>query len=337
MKRHVWKLANRPEGDIKDGDLDYVEEDLPALQDGEVLVETIYLSLDPTNRIWMSDREQYMPPVEIGDAMRGGIAGRVLESRADGFEPGMTVGGLGEWASHIIGKPGMISPLPAMPGVSLAAAFGTFGVVGPTAYFGLMDIGQPREGETLVVSAAAGGVGQIVGQIGKIHGLKVIGIAGGKEKCDWITGELGFDAAIDYKNEDVGAALDRHAPDGIDINFENVGGDIMAAVLDRMNNFGRVPLCGLISQYNELGNTQGGAPAYWETMLMRRLTIRGFIVTDFADRQTEAISALGGWMASGQLKTRQDVRKGLEKADEHVKLLYSGGNFGKLLVEVSPE
>ncbi|MGB3722613.1 MAG: NADP-dependent oxidoreductase, partial [Pacificimonas sp.] len=200
-----------------------------------------------------------------------------------------------------------------------------------------MDIGRPKEGETLVVSAAAGGVGQIVGQIGKIMGCRVVGIAGGRDKCDWIVNELGFDAAIDYKNEDVGAALDRHCPDGIDIDFENVGGPIMQAILDRMNIFGRIPLCGLISQYNETGDTQGGAPGYWETMLMRRLTVRGFIVTDFADRFAESSAALGGWMAEGKLKTRQDVRRDLAKADEHVKLLYSGGNFGKLLVEVSPE
>lgn len=337
MKRHVWKLAKRPEGDIADGDLEYVEEALPTLADGHLLIETIYLSLDPTNRIWMSDREQYMPPVEIGAPMRGGIAGRVLESRVQGIEAGAIVGGLGEWATHIIAPKGSVSVLPSIPGVPLAAAFGTFGVVGPTAYFGLMDIGQPKAGETLVVSAAAGGVGQIVGQIGKIMGCRVVGIAGGREKCDWITGELGFDAAIDYKNEDVGKALDRHCPDGIDIDFENVGGPIMQAVLDRMNTFGRVPLCGLISQYNETGQTQGGAPGYWETMLMRRLTVRGFIVTDFADRFAESSAKLGGWMAEGRLKTRQDIRKGLGKADEHVKLLYSGGNFGKLLVEVSPE
>ena len=337
MKRNVWTLTRRPEGDIGEGDLRYDEEEVRSPGEGEVLVETIYLSLDPTNRIWMSDREQYMPPVKLGAPMRGGIAGRVIESRADGIAPGTIVGGLGEWASHVAVPAAMVQPLPTIPNVPLSAVFGTFGVVGPTAYFGLMEIGRPKAGETLVVSAAAGGVGQIVGQIGKIQGCRVIGIAGGKEKYDWITGELGFDAAIDHRGEDVGAALDRLAPDGIDIDFENVGGPIMQAVLERMNLFGRIPLCGLISQYNEQGQTQGGAPAYWETILMRRLTVRGFIVTDFSDRMGEAMQALGGWMAEGRVKTRQDVRVGLDKTDEHVKLLYSGGNFGKLLVEVSPE
>ncbi|MEM8827429.1 MAG: NADP-dependent oxidoreductase, partial [Pseudomonadota bacterium] len=294
MKRHVWRLAKRPEGDISDGDLVYREEDIPALADGEVLVETIYLSLDPTNRIWMSDQEQYMPPVEIGAPMRGGIAGRVVDSRAAGFDAGDIVAGLGEWATHIVARPPMIAKLPPIPGVPLAAAFGTFGVVGPTAYHGLLEIGQPQPGEVLVVSAAAGGVGQIVGQIGKLKGCTVIGIAGGADKCAWITGELGFDHAIDYKAEDVGAALDRLAPDGIDINFENVGGEIMDAIIRRMKLFGRVALCGLISQYNEDDGTPDPVPVYWTMMQMRRLTVRGFIVTDFADRQAEMLQELGG-------------------------------------------
>lgn len=336
MNRQVWKLARRPEGDIADGDLEFQTEPAPQPAEGEALVEVIYLSLDPTNRIWMSDREQYMPPVEIGAPMRGGICGRVVQSRASDLPEGTLVAGLGEWATHVIVRPGTVSPLQVPPGADLATVFGSFGAVGMTAYFGLLDIGQPKEGETLVVAAAAGGVGQLVGQIGKIKGCKVIGIAGGAEKCAYVTDELGFDHAIDYKAEDVGAALDRLAPEGIDIDFENVGGPIMTAVLERMNLFGRIPLCGLISQYNETGQTQGGAPAYWETILMRRLTVRGFIVTDFAPRFAEGVQQLGAWMAEGKLKTRQDVRKGLDKANEYVKLLYSGGNFGKLLVEVSP-
>jgi hypothetical protein len=335
MQRQVWRLVRRPQGDIRDGDLEYATESLPPLADGEFLVEVIYLSLDPTNRIWMSDMEQYMPPVAIGAPMRGGIAGRVTQSRKAGVAVGDIYAGLGEWASHIVTDGTMLQQMPAIPGVSLAAAFGTFGVVGPTAYFGLLDIGQPKPGETLVVSAAAGGVGQIVGQIGKLKGCRVIGIAGGADKCRWITDELGFDAAIDYKAEDVGAALDRLAPDGIDINFEQVGGAIMDAVLKRMKLFGRVALCGMISQYNLADGAADPVPGYWTMMLMRRLTVRGFIVTDFAPRFPEAMMALGQWMASGQVKTRQDIRQGLDKAGEHVKLLYSGGNFGKLLVEVS--
>ncbi|WP_235976756.1 NADP-dependent oxidoreductase [Sandaracinobacteroides hominis] len=331
--RHVWRLAKRPVGDIADSDLTYVEEAIPELQDGQFLVQVGYLSLDPTNRIWMSDMEQYMPPVELGDPMRGGVVGRVLASRKPGVEAGQLMAGLGEWASHIVSTGEGMGPFPELPGISIPQAFGTFGVVGPTAYFGMKDIGQPKAGETLVVSAAAGGVGQVVGQIGKIHGCKVIGIAGGPEKCRYIVEELGFDHAIDYKSEDVGAALDRLAPEGIDINFEHVGGQIMSDVISRMKIFGRIALCGMISGYNATDAHE--EPGRWTLILMRRLTIRGFILTDFAPRFPEAFQQLAQWMMEGKLKTRQDIRPGLDKAVEHVKLLYSGGNFGKLLVEVS--
>lgn len=330
--RNVWRLKHRPEGDISDDDLDYGQEAVSPLADGQFSLGVTYLSLDPTNRIWMSDAEQYMPPVDLGDAMRGGVVGRVLESRKPGVNPGDLFAGLGEWTDIMVTDGTGLSRLPEIPGISLANAFGTLGLVGPTAYFGLLDIGQPKPGETLVVGAAAGGVGQIVGQIGKIKGCRVIGIAGGKAKCDYVVNELGFDACIDYKSQDVGAELDRLAPDGIDINFEQVGGKIMAAVLHRMKLFGRIPLCGLISQYNGHEDDPAGI---WTTMLMRRLTARGFIVTDFADRFGEAAQALAGWMLSGQLKTRQDIRPGLENALTSVKDLYTGGNFGKLLIEVT--
>jgi NADPH-dependent curcumin reductase len=332
MQRKVWKLQRRPLGDIAPGDLELVSETLPDLAEGQFLLAILYISLDPTNRIWMSDMEQYMPPVALGAPMRAGVCGRVVASRKDGVDVGQIMAGLGEWADHMVTDGGFMSPLPALPGIPLAASYGSLALVGPTAYFGLLDIGQPKPGETLVVSAAAGGVGQIVGQIGKIKGCRVIGIAGGKAKCDYVVNELGFDAAIDYKNEDVGAALDRLAPGGIDINFEQVGGPIMVEVLKRMNLFGRIALCGMISTYNDVDPRE--EPGFWTMILMRRLLIRGFIVTDFAPRFGESGAALAGWMMSGQLKTRQDIRPGLENAAEAVKLLYSGGNFGKLLIEV---
>ena len=332
--RHVWRLQRRPVGDIADSDLAFAAEPLPPLADGQFRLGVTYLSLDPTNRIWMSDQEQYMPPVDLGAAMRGGVAGRVTESRKAGVAVGDTFAGLGEWADVMTTDGTGLSRLPAIPGISMAQAFGTLGLVGPTAYFGLLDIGRPQPGETLVVSAAAGGVGQIVGQIGKIKGCRVIGIAGGPAKCRFVVDELGFDAAIDYKAEDVGAALDRLAPNGVDINFEQVGGPVMQAVIERMARFGRVPLCGLISGYNATGASD--IPGYWTMMLMRRLTVRGFIVTDFADRFGEAASDLAGWMLAGKLKTRQDIRPGLENALTAVKDLYTGGNFGKLLIEVTP-
>lgn len=333
--RHVWRLARRPVGDIAEGDLAFVEEPVPPIADGEVHVRVSYLSLDPTNRIWMSDMEQYMPPVGLGAPMRGGIVGRVVASRNPAFAEGQLVAGLGEWTDLLVSDGSGLQHMPEIPGISTAQAFGTFGGVGPTAYFGLLEIGQPKPGETLVVSAAAGGVGQIVGQIGKIRGCRVIGIAGGPEKCRFVVDELGFDAAIDHKAEDVGAALDRLAPDGIDINFEQVGGPIMSAVVSRMRLFGRMPLCGMISTYNAREPVE--EPGRWTLILMRRLTIRGFIVTDFAPRFPECVQQLAAWMLEGRLKTRQDIRPGLDRAADWVKLLYSGGNFGKLLVEVTPE
>lgn len=333
-ERNVWRLARRPVGDIADGDLIYKAETVPPLAEGQFALRIVYLSLDPTNRIWMSDMEQYMPPVEIGAGMRGGVVGRVVESRKEGVAPGDLYAGLGEWTDLMVSDGTGLSRLPEIPGIPLATMFGTLGLVGPTAYFGLLDIGKPQPGETLVVSAAAGGVGQVVGQIGKIKGCRVIGIAGGKAKCDYVTGELGFDACIDYKSQDVGTELDRLAPDGVDINFEQVGGPIMEAVLARMKLFGRVPLCGMISQYNATDGAE--PPGLWTMILMRRLTIRGFIVTDFMGRFGEAASELAGWILSGRLKTRQDIRPGLEHAATVVKDLYSGGNFGKLLVEVTP-
>ena len=334
QERHGWRLARRPVGKVARGDLNYELETLPELADGQFLLEILYLSLDPTNRIWMSDAEGYMPPVEIGEPMRGIVVGRVAASRKPSAPEGALFSGLGEWADFMVTDGRGLQPMQRPPGVPLSVAFGVFALVGPTAYFGLLDIGRPRAGETLVVSAAAGGVGQIVGQIGKIRGCRVIGIAGGPEKCRYVVDELGFDAAIDYRNEDVGARLDALAPDGIDIDFEQVGGPVMEAVYARMRLFGRVVLCGLISAYNDTERRKVDPP--WERMLMRRLTAQGFIVLDFMDRRGEAVSALGQWMAEGRIKTRQDIRPGLANALTHFDSLYTGGNFGKLLVEVSP-
>ena len=336
MQRNVWRLRKRPVGAIKDGDLTYEREDLPELKDGQFLLETLYLSLDPTNRIWMSDMRQYMPPVAIDAPMRGGNAGRVVASQEVRRERGRSsTSGSASFADHVVTDGTTFSKVDLPKGVPLSVGFGVFGLVGPTAYFGLLDIGKPKAGETLVVSAASGGVGQIVGQIGKIKGCRVIGIAGGPEKCAYLTDELGFDGAIDYKNENVGKRLDELAPKGIDINFEQVGGPIMEAVMSRMNLYGRMPLCGMVSGYNDEKPAPG--PRTWPLILMQRLTVQGFIVTDFMGRFGEMFKELGGWLAEGRIKTRQDVRKGLDGAIGYLDLLYTGGNHGKLLVEVHPD
>ncbi len=329
-----WVLKRRPVGEISDDDLDLVSVHVPPLKEGEVLVRTIYLSLDPTNRIWMSDMDQYMPPVEIGAVMRGGSVGVVEESRDPNFKVGDIVTPfLGGWQEYTVSPGGMIRPAITAPGLPIDAGMSVIGATGWTAYFGLLDIGQPKPGETVVVSAAAGAVGSIVGQIAKIKGARVIGIAGGPAKCRWITEELGFDGAIDYKNEDVGAALDRLCPNGIDVNFENVGGPIMDEVLARMNNFSRMPLCGLISTYN----SEPYPPKNFQQILMKRINVRGFIVIDYIPRFEEATKELIGWVLSGKLKYKTQIEKGgIGNAINALRLLFTGGNEGKLLLEVSP-
>ena len=210
-----WVLKRRPQGEIKPGDLELVEEQIPDLADGEVLVRTVYLSLDPTNRIWMSDQDQYLPPVQIGDTMRGGVLGVVEQSRSDRFKQGDVVNpGLAGWSTHTVAHAGFVNPTPTIPGVPLSAYMSVLGLTGLTAWFGMTDIGKPQAGETVVVSAAAGAVGSVAGQLAKLRGARVIGIAGGKAKCDWLTGELGFDGAIDYKSQNVGASSTASAPPG---------------------------------------------------------------------------------------------------------------------------
>ncbi len=331
--RQVWRLRKRPEGSISDQDLDYVTEPMPECGEGQVRVAVDYLSLDPTNRIWMSDAEQYMPPVDINDPMRGGIAGRVVESKVAGLQVGTLVAGLGEWASHFVTAPPFVAPLPLPEGAPVEVLWGSLGGVGWTAYCGFLNICDPKPGEILVVSAAAGAVGSLVGQIGKIKGCTVIGIAGGAEKCRYVTEELGFDHCIDYKAQNVGAELDRLCPDGIDMNFENVGGDIMNAVTARLRLFGRMALCGMISTYNET-DAAATVPNPWNDILMRRLKVQGFIVSDYVAQFAEASQQLAQWWTEGKIKTREDVRPGLENALTALGDLYTGGNKGKLLVRV---
>ncbi len=331
-----WVLKRRPVGDVSSGDLEYAEAELPPLGDGEALVRTLYLSLDPTNRIWMSDQDQYLPPVQIGDVMRGGGIGVVEQSRSESLKPGDIVNlGLGGWASHAQGNAGGFSKLQSIPGLPLTAFMSVLGGTGLTAWFGMREIGKPQPGETVVISAAAGAVGSIAGQIAKLAGARVIGIAGGKAKCDWLVNELGFDGAIDYKNEDVGAALDRLCPNGIDVDFENVGGAIMQAVIARMNTFGRVVLCGLISTYNKEGPVEG--PEDFARVLMRRLTIKGFIIIDYLHRAGEAMAELVPWVMQGKIKWKAHVEQGLENAPTALGRLFTGDHDGKLVVQVSPE
>jgi len=336
MMNQTWVLRERPFGNVKDSDLELVETPLGPLPDSQVRVKTIYLSLDPTHRIWMSDADAYLPPVGIGEGMRGGSIGVVIQSRHDKVPEGTIVNtGLSQWALFNDISGDMVNVLPSIPGLPLTAFMGPLGATGMTAYFGLTDIGKPQAGDTLVVSAAAGAVGSMVGQIGKIHGCRVVGIAGADDKCHWLTETAGFDAAINYRTEDVGEALDRHCPDGIDINFENVGGHIMDSVIARLNDFSRMPLCGLISSYNNTEPTPG--PYNFEKLLMRRTLVKGFIILDYLDRFPEGMQAMAGWLKEGKIHFSTDIVEGFEHAPRSLERLFSGKNLGKLVVKVSDE
>ena len=328
----IWRLRKRPVGDISDDVLSLEEETIPEPAEGDCLFQLNYLSLDPTNRTWMSDMDSYMPPVAIDDPMRGVVCGTVIKSRNPAYKEGDIVSGIGIWADDQIGSPETVNLLGDIGSVPVIDAFATLALIGPTAYFGLLDITDPQPNETVVVSAAAGAVGSIVGQIAKIKGCHVVGIAGTDEKCQWITKELGFDQAINYKTENVPEALKRACPNGIDIYFDNVGGDILDACLKLMNLKGRISTCGLISQYNATEEVSG--PKNYSMILMRRLKVEGFIILDYADRYPEAIAAVSKWMAEGKIKVRLDVVDGLENALETVKKLYTGENKGKLMIRV---
>jgi hypothetical protein len=329
-----WRLAKRPEGLITDGDFEWVEETVGELEEGQVLVRNIYLSLDPANRGWISGGPSYVEPVAIGDVMRGITLGVVEASKNDGFAAGDLVSGTGGWQDFAVSDGSDIRVLPPSP-LPLTAHLGLFGHIGLTAYFGLFDVGQPKEGETLVVSGAAGAVGSLVGQMGKIAGCRVVGIAGSDAKCAWLTDELGFDAAVNYKTDNVVRALRKHCPDGIDVIFENVGGDILDAELTWINDFGRVALCGLISGYNATERVPG--PSAFPMVLIRRVRVQGFIVTDYLDRAGEAVAKMSEWFAAGRLKYKVDVYDGLETAPTTINRLFDGSHDGKLIIKVSEE
>jgi hypothetical protein len=329
---HQWRLAARPVGNLKESDFQWAEEPVPELQDGQVLIHNLYLSLDPANRGWVREEGSYMAPIPLGSVMLGGTVGVVEESRNPNFQVGDNVQGLLGWQEYAISDGAGLNKLPNNPAVPLTAYLGLFGHIGLTAYFGLLDITNPKEGETLVVSAAAGAVGSIVGQIGKIKGCRVVGIAGSDEKLKWIVDDLGFDAAINYKKENIREALKRTCPNGIDIYFDNVGGEILDAVLAMINLRARISVCGMISQYNATAPTPG--PYNLINILARRAKMEGFIVTDYLPRAHEAVPELVKWYAEGKLKYRVDVVEGLKEAPRALNKLFDGSNQGKLIIKI---
>ncbi len=329
-----WRLKTRPVGLIKPEDFELHTESIPALVDGQLLIRTVHLSLDPAMRGWLIDRPSYVPPVQIGEVMRGLAVGVVESSKNPDFVAGDVVQGMFGWQEHIISKGTGVTKLPPSP-LPLSANLGLFGLAGMTSYFGLLEVTHPKAGETLLVSGAAGSVGSLVGQIGKIKGLRVVGIAGSDEKCDWLVKELGFDAAVNYKSGDLYAQLKAACPQGVDVYFENVGGEILDTAMSVMNTFGRISVCGLISMYNATDKVPG--PYNFAMVIAKRLRIQGFIATDYSSRVMEMVSDYAGWYAAGKLKYRVDIEQGLEAAPAAINKLFTGENSGKLIVQLSPE
>ena len=329
-------LRERPSGDFDPKILQRVVEPAPTPGPGQALVRNLYLSLDPTNRIWMSEADSYLPPVPLGDVMRGGGVGEVVESKSSKFPVGAKVGGLFGWQDYALisdSGDGMAQVIPGWLPVPLTATMGVLGVTGMTAYFGLLDIGKPKRGETVVVSAAAGAVGSIVGQIAKIVGARVVGIAGSKDKCEWLTRELGFDAAINRRDTNWREQLKAACPNGVDVDFENAGGEIMEAVIDLMNLQGRIVLCGMISQYgkDDRGNI---GPSNFAQLLFKRIQLKGFIILDYVPRFALAQLRMMWWMKRGLIKDRSTVVKGFDNAPQALTQLFTGANTGKLFVEL---
>jgi len=332
-KNRQFKLARRPVGELKRSDFDFGDAPVGQPGEGEVLVKVLYLSLDPAMRGWVNEGKSYVPPVGIGEVMRAGGAGRVIASN----DPNVAVG------DHVVGMTGVqeyavlkgktlnkvnpkLAPLPVFLGV--------LGMPGMTAYFGLLDVGSFKPGDTVVVSGAAGAVGQVVGQIAKIKGAgRVVGIAGGAEKCQWVVKELGFDACVDYKGGDLKESLRQQCPKGVDLYFDNVGGDILDTVLTRLAMHARIVICGAISQYNNTTPMKG--PSNYMSLLVNRARMQGMVVFDYASRYGEAAREMAGWMQQGKLKHREDIVEGLETFPETLGKLFRGENFGKLVLKVA--
>ena len=331
LKNTQVLLAQRPQGWVQESDFKIVEIDLPELKEGEFLVMNLWLSLDPYMRGRMNDAKSYAAKTEIGDVMVGGTVGVVTESRNPKFQIGTMVLGYFGWQSYGISDGKGLRILPGKEGVPLSAYLGALGMPGITAWVGLISIGQPKSGETVVVSAASGAVGSVVGQLAKAKGCHVVGIAGGKAKCDYVVNELGFDACVDYKAGHLAENLRAAVPDGIDVYFENVGGEILDTVLTQLNAFARIPLCGFISQYNV---TQPYAIRNFGALLTNRAKLQGFIVSEHLDLWPQAMQELESLASSGQLKYRETIAEGLHNAPAAFIGMLKGENFGKQLIKV---
>jgi NADPH-dependent curcumin reductase len=335
LKNRQWLLAARPVGMIKESDYRWNETTVSPLKDGEVLLRNLAFSFDPTQRGWMS-MDTYVPAIPLGGVMRAAAVSQIVESKKSGFAPGDLVQGMAGWEDYTISDgQGMLALQKLPAGTDPLLALSLLGITGLTAYFGVLDIGLPKAGETFVVSGAAGATGSVAGMLAKIKGCRVIGLAGGPQKCAWLTGEAGFDGAIDYKNENVGAALSRLCPKGIDIYFDNVGGEILDEVMARIANGARIVLCGGISQYNQPQGIFGAGPRNYFNLILRNARMEGYIVLKFAKRFPEAVAELARWHAEGKIKNQLDVAHGLENAPKTIIRLFTGANLGKQLLQLA--
>lgn len=328
-------LATRPVGMIRDECFRSMDAQMPEIGDGEALVRNIYLSIDPTIRGWLDDAESYLPPIQLGEVVRCGGIGEVVESNSSSYQVGDIVFGMLGWQEYsVAGSDGQqMNVLPK--GLPLTALLSVFGITGMTAYFGMLEIGKPAEGETVVVSGAAGATGSVAGQIAKINGCRVVGIAGSDAKCAWVRDELGFDDCINYKTEKIPERLKEACPQGVDVFFDNVGGEILENVLDQINQRARVVLCGAISQYNATEKVPG--PSNYMQLVIQRARMEGFIIMDYIPRFGEGMMKMGSWVAEGKVKYAVDVVDGLKNAPSAINRLFTGANNGKLLVKVSDE
>lgn len=327
-----WLIADRPLGrPLQDGDFQWVERPVAEPGEGEVLVRTLYLSFDPAQKGWMENIANYVAPTEIGEVMRAFAVGEVVTSKADAFKPGDKVSGMLGWQDFVVLSAKTLTKL--ADDAPITAHLGVLGITGMTAFFGLHKIGRPFPGDTLVITGAAGATGSVVGQIGKIAGCKVIGVAGGPEKCKWLTEELGFDAALDYKAGSVKRQLKAHAPGGIDILWDNVGGTLLNDLLARLTRNARVVICGGISRY-ETGQMPAGPENYFN-VIFQRATMSGFIVLDYEAEFPWAQTRMLQWVKEGRIRSKDDVQHGLENAPRTLMRLFTGQNFGKQILKVA--
>ena len=329
------RLAARPVGMVTPSDFEFVDEPVPSPGDGEFLVRVEYLSVDPAMRTWMNAGRSYVPPVQIGEVMRAAGIGRVIESRHPNFGVNDSVYGVFGVQRFALSDGGGVTPVDTSQAPA-PVHLGVLGISGLTAYFGLLDIGKPEPGQTVVISGAAGSVGSVVGQIARIKGCRTIGIAGGAEKCRWLVEELGFDAAIDYKMGDLRAQLKTQAPQGVDVFFDNVGGEALEAALARLARGGRIVLCGAVSQYNTTDANRG--PTNYMQLLVARASMTGFVIFDYADRYAEGVEQLAKWLHSGELRSHEQVvHGGVRDFPETLRSLFRGENTGKLVLALDGE